>query len=498
MKLIKDIKNMFTPDQDTETPSQEIKPMVFQAPPKPSESTKNFCIMPFIHLATTTEGTCRLCCKVSKFDTINRPDGTPYNVNVDSIDDIWNSQHYQDIRARVLADEQLPECKTCWREEEIYHSEWSKYKRGELPSKRRKENQKWLHKEKTKLSEPVRDIIDIPRIRYFDIRLSNLCNLKCRMCWPHFSSQIVKEQKQFARDGLPTHYKNYDVGEWDTQQLWDGINANLVDIEEISFVGGEPTLHEEIYDLLQRLVDTGLSENIRLKFTTNLTNLQERWLQLFPSFKNIIINGSIDGVGETNDYIRHPSDWRTIEENIDRLIAIRRENFLSITLTPVIQIYNIFNVGEMIEWYVEKWLGLEYKKTQLYFALDLDLLYDPNYLSVNLLNATGKSMWYHSVFAPTIKYLEDVIENIETQSQVHQDQWSNVNNIRKKLVNIAQYMEVLKFNEQDRLEFMAYSSERPNPKHITALQQYTRQLDKNRNQSVYEIMPNFDEMIKHE
>ena len=54
-------------------------------PAKPDQPHKNFCVLPFIHLATTTEGTCRLCCKVSKFDTINKPDGKPYNVNVDSI-----------------------------------------------------------------------------------------------------------------------------------------------------------------------------------------------------------------------------------------------------------------------------------------------------------------------------------------------------------------------------------------------------------------------------
>ena len=40
----------------------------------------------------------------------------------DSIDEIWNSDHYNEIRDRVLADEELPECKTCWREEEIFRS----------------------------------------------------------------------------------------------------------------------------------------------------------------------------------------------------------------------------------------------------------------------------------------------------------------------------------------------------------------------------------------
>jgi len=466
-----------------------------RTPARPKKPHKNFCVLPFIHLATTTEGNCRLCCKVSKFDTINKPNGTPYNVNVDSIDEIWNSDHYNQIRDRILADEQLPECKTCWREEDIYTSDWSKYKQDELPSKRRKENQKWLHREKTRLSDNFQTVVDDPKIRYFDVRLSNLCNLKCRMCWPHFSSQIVKEQKDFAKAGLPTHYKNYDVNEWDTQLLWEGIENNLIAVEEISFVGGEPTLHEGIYDLLQRLVDTGLSENIRLKFTTNLTNLQERWLKLFPSFKNIIINGSIDGVREINNYIRHPSDWLTIEENIDRLIAIRRENFLSITLTPVIQIYNIFNVGEMIEWYVEKWLKLEYKKTQLYFALDLDLLYDPGYLSVKRLNVQGKKAWHDDVFKPTMDYLDDIINNIDRYDVDSRNYWYVLIELRKRIINIAVYMEVVNYDTQTD-EWDYWFSDTTDPKLQKQLVDYTKQLDKHRGQDVTDIIPGFYEYIK--
>ena len=62
---------------------------------------KNFCILPFIHLATTTEGTCRLCCKVSKHNVILDDNGVPYNVNTHSIDEIWNSNHYREIRHKV-------------------------------------------------------------------------------------------------------------------------------------------------------------------------------------------------------------------------------------------------------------------------------------------------------------------------------------------------------------------------------------------------------------
>ena len=458
-------------------------------------SFKNFCILPFIHLATTTEGTCRLCCKVSKHDTINKPDGTPYNVNVDSIDEIWTSEHYTEIRSRVMSDEQLPECATCWREEEIFSSDWSKDRKDELPSKRRIENQKWLHREKTRLLDDWQTVVDDPEIRYFDIRLSNLCNLKCRMCWPHFSSQIVKEQKQFAQAGLPTHYKNYDVQEWDTELLWQGIENNLVAVEEITFVGGEPTLHEGIDQLLDQLVETGQSKDIRLKFTTNLTNIQPKTLEYMRHFKNTVINGSIDGVGATNDYIRYPSDWKTIEKNIFKLLTLCRKQYdhlhsTSLTLTPVIQIYNVFNIHDLVKWYVTSWLNI-YHKSKKYFILNMDLLYDPSYLSVNRLNTTGKQHWYEHTYLPTIQYLDDIIDNIDDYDRDSRDYWYILIELRKKVVNIAIYMKVLAYGLDGKL---VKNTKLHEINHDKKLADYTKQLDKHREQNILDIVPNFYEI----
>ena len=451
-------------------------------------SHKNFCILPFIHMATTTEGTCRLCCKVSKHNVICDEAGKPYNVNTHTIDEIWNSAHYQQVRERVLADEQLPECATCFREEETFYSEWNNDHKGELPSKRRKENQKWLHKE-NKLPETVRELVENPRIRYYDIRLSNLCNLKCRMCWPHFSSQIVREQQQFADKGLPTHYKHYDVAEWDTRRLWESLNSGIADIEEITFVGGEPTLHDEMYDLLDQLVSSGHSQTIHLKMTTNLTNVQDKFLSNLKHFRSVEINGSVDGVGDTNDYIRYPSNWATIERNIDKLLAVPQ---LKLNLTPVIQVYNMFNLTSMTVWFVDKWI-----KQQLAdrFTLSLDLLYDPNYLSCKRLNVDAKYTWYNTVYEPTILYLDDLIATVEQQPKQVRDHWRELSKLRKRIVNIALYTEVLGFDKElDQWQY--WYKDTVDPELSQKLHAYTKQLDQHRQQTITGIIPKFYEMTQ--
>ena len=316
-----------------------------------------------------------------------------------------------------------------------------------------------------------------------------MCNLKCRMCWPHFSSQIVKEQQQFAKQNLPTHYNDYNVEEWNTDKLWKGISDNSIDIEEITFVGGEPTLHDEMYELLEQLVVTGVSKNIRLKITTNLTNLQTRFLDLFDKFKTVVINGSIDGVGNTNEYIRHPSDWNTIERNIDLIL----ETNALLNLTPVIQIYNIFKIDELVKWYTNKWIEKELCDK---FILDLDLLYDPNYLSVKLLNTHGKETWYWNVYTPTIEYLDSIIKNIEIQSKKVQNYWKVLDTLRTRLVNIALYTEAIGYDDNGKLQYWFAKSTVENVKSLR--QQcidYTSQLDTYRKQSVYDIIPNFKEII---
>lgn len=455
-------------------------------------SHKNFCILPFIHLATTTEGTCRLCCKVSKDDVILDDTGKPYNVNTHTIEEIWNSKHYQSLRERVWADEKLPECRICFDEEETFYSAWTKERKDELPSKRRKENQKWLHKPQSKLSRTVDDIVANPIIHYYDIRVSNLCNLKCRMCWPHFSSQIVKEQKDFKKQGLKTWYHNYDVIEWDTSLLWKSIDEKIVaDIEEITFVGGEPTLHDEMYDLLERLIASGMSKNIRLKLTSNLTNVQQRLLDSFDHFKSVEINGSIDGVGAVNDYIRHPSDWATVEKNIDKLLQMFD---VRLNLTPVVQVYNIFHIHDLVKWYVDKWI---YSNKGDRFVLSLDLLYDPKHLNINLLNTHGKELWYWQVYVPTIEYLDYRLNNIELQTKTTQNFWKVLDNLRRRIVNIALYLEVIGYDDDGKLRYWFAENETVEiSKQRENCLAYTQQLDKHRKQEIKDIMKDFYEVIK--
>ena len=71
--------------------------------------------------------------------------------------------------------------------------------------------------------------------------------------------------------------------------------------------------------------------------------------------------------------------------------------------------------------------------------------------------------------------------------------WKEIVELRKRIVNIAQYMEVLQFDDNNQLAVII-DDVQPDPELIGKLKDYTFQLDKHRKQSIYDIMPHFDEI----
>lgn len=452
---------------------------------------KNFCILPFMHVATTTEGNVRLCCKVNRKQVATKSSTDRFNISQDSISDIWDSDYMNDVRRRILNDEKLPECAICWREEENFDKHWNDVQQKDFaPSKRIKENRKW----KEQLDLP--SIVENPKIAYLDIRLNNLCNLKCRMCWPQFSSQIVKEHEQFKQQGDGLWYSDFDFNKIeDITVFWESLKSNLFDIKEITFVGGEPTLHEEMYDLLDKLVELGVSKSITLKLTTNLTNLQTRLLNILPMFKKTVFNVSLDGTGKVNEYIRYPSNWNSLMDNLGKLLELDAKKVI-VNISCVVQIYNMFDVFNMGKWYIEKLENNSNLKDN--FSLSFDFLYDPSRLSIKILNNLGKREWY-AAYAEWREYFKNLMNNIDSMPKNIQDSWYKINSVNKDIVKIGKYADILEAsNDASGLVFKK-ATKLSEDKHAARANlrveciEYTEQLDKHREQSVEQILPKFYE-----
>src|SRR6056300_1036543 len=308
-----------------------------------------------MHLATNASGNLRVCCNSTPGKNfVTKEDGTPYKLHKDDLEEAWNSEVYKVIREQPLNGERPEMCTRCFREEDVG-----------IKSSRQAWNEKW--------KEDIKYTVDAPfDIKYVDLRLGNLCNLKCRMCNPYSSNQWVKEWHLVEEKLNNEEVKWLSNMEWpEHPKTWENLFSIADTVEEIYLTGGEPTIIKEQHKLLDYFIDNDSAKNIKLKYNTNLTNIPRHLLDKWKKFKSIQLNCSIDAIGELDRYIRYPSDWKTIEKNFEIIRSLDNAN-IEIHCTD--QMYNILRLHELIEW------AKPYNH-RIYF----NILNHPEYLNIRVL-----------------------------------------------------------------------------------------------------------------
>lgn len=294
--------------------------------------SETFCVLPWMHLATSASGNLRVCCNSTPGkNLIRKPDGGIYKVYKDDLQEAWNSETYKTIRQQMANGERPEMCQRCFREED-----------AGITSPRQNWNKKWLPKTKNITLDPEFDI------KYVDIRLGNLCNLRCRMCNPYASNLWVDEHHLVDNALSTEEFDRLKNMNWpEDEKTWDNLFAIADTVEEIYLTGGEPTIIKEQHKLLDYYIQNGTAKNIKLKYNTNLTNVPQHLIDRWKSFKRVQLNCSIDATGDLNRYIRYPSNWNKIVENFETVQTL--EN-VYIEIHCTVQMYNILSLNEFIDW----------------------------------------------------------------------------------------------------------------------------------------------------
>ena len=320
---------------------------------KTPEISPTFCVYPWMELNIGPTEHIKICCIADK--AVEDEKGRTYTFEEDSLEDYWNGYGLKKIREKMLSGEKIKACKTCYFQESIGRTSY-----------RQSFNEQWF---KSASGADILNRVEKSKVNgfrverppiYLDIRPGNLCNLKCRMCNPGSSSKIYKEQKQlleekpsemsplietgyFSRDEKKFHnwYKN--------EKMWRNIYKWAPGTKQLYFTGGEPTLIKENWELIDYLIQKGYSKNIHLIFNLNCTQAPEKLLNTFSAFSSVNIAFSIDGYEKTQEYIRYPSKWGEIKTNILKILKNRRSN-TQFHFSPVVQVYNILNLTELLRW----------------------------------------------------------------------------------------------------------------------------------------------------
>jgi hypothetical protein len=181
-------------------------------------------------------------------------------------------------------------------------------------------------------------------VDYLEINLSSLCNLRCLMCSPDRSSG-------WNRDAAAAGYEAAVHNDNDLEI----IRHHLRGVKTISLLGGETFLGPRLDQILDLIMSETDPAGVELVLSTNLTLFpQASVLDKLARFKEVDIGCSIDAVGERNNYIRFPSDWRQVEENFFRFRswAEGRRNIL-LRLDATISAYSFGGLPALLEWWKE-------------------------------------------------------------------------------------------------------------------------------------------------
>ena len=292
------------------------------------QDNKSFCIHPWINFTEVDQGL-KLCPR----------DNGPL-LSMDRINNWKNDPDSLKIQQKMLSGQKMPErCNVCYKYEELGIESYRQY-----------ETQEWLCKLNMKSYD---DLKNINQPYFYEIRLSNKCNIKCRSCNPLFSHLIEKEAKQYN-----IKYPVNNTLEYSTIRRID--IKTLTPESRVYLTGGEPTIINEVFEFMRECINQDRTD---FEFTlgTNGVKFSPTFIKLCKHFNNLNFSFSLDGYGKINDYWRWGSDWETIVNNMHW--AKNQGHRISINTVP--GIYNVTNLHLLFEF-----LDNEFPQTGIYLQLN--------------------------------------------------------------------------------------------------------------------------------
>ena len=323
---------------------------------------KKFCVLPWVSLETSPIGTVRPCCLAE--EEIIDINGNKFNLAKSAeLADIQDSNYMRGLRKQFLRAEQPDTCKKCWAEEDAGRT-----------SKRMHTLDRLEH-----LIPDDEWTQDPKPLMFLDLKLGNICNLKCRICGSWSSSTFAVEELESVKDKKSSfHYSMIKQGRWaqDNNHFWQEISDIAHQIRYIEFTGGEPFMIKEHFQFLERIVDMRIAGQIEIHYNTNGTQFPEEAENIWQHFKTVEIAFSIDDVGPRFEYQRANAVWSEVEYNIARFMAMR-DRHLNIQLQACITVnaFNVMYLEDVANWADQQGFNFVY----------WNMLHTARYLSISAL-----------------------------------------------------------------------------------------------------------------
>lgn len=399
------------------------------------------CSLLWNQLSVSSLGSLRLCC--NSYDGQIKHEGKavfPYNFT--DTEYMKTLPALNSIRDQMLAGKEPSVCSRCWDME----------KTG-AQSFRNIHNQIFPETHQSVLAGNTTF-----KLEYLSLDFGNKCNLACKMCSPGSSSFLAKEQAGadgfLSKDevGLANRMlEKANEKQWyEHENFWTSIQPHLKNLTRLFIIGGEPFIIPEHTKLLELIVEYGNPQNVKICYNSNLTTVPNKLLELWKNFKVVEISASIDGTDEFYEYIRWPTPFKKIEENINQVLALNMPNlFLGIHCT--VQNLNVANLPTLIK---------RFNKLGIFFIP----VHKPNYLHASVLPA--------HVISKALDEIKDIYKTVELNPSTHF-------NIQSLIANLEDVLKIQQEQPELREKF------------FKAMQWY----DQRRKQNLLDVHPYFKEWM---
>jgi molybdenum cofactor biosynthesis enzyme MoaA len=300
------------------------------------------------------------------------------------LEEVWNNKYYKDLRLDMANGVQNKTCETCWKmeanDEYSFRNKYNLAYSDELVD--------------SLITEAIANDGEMSKTpASIQIKLGNLCNLKCIMC-NQASSNLIQDEVIFWQKKqveVPAWLKWVEDWEIDwtgidqninLDAIWDNLKVGLINAEQIQLVGGEPLVNPITPVILERLVECDAAKNIRIYFISNLTSLSKRMIGTLSEFRHSVISVSWDHVDPDKfRFIRFPARYEHFRKNVDKLLDSKIEPKVSVT----VNIFNMFDVAEIFDEFEKVSQTREYE-----YTVNLQYVENPNYFSIRYLEPDQK------------------------------------------------------------------------------------------------------------
>ena len=380
------------------------------------------CALAWTTLGMNVWGTTRPCGR-------STPNALNPNLNFMSIDEAWNSEFYKKLRLDMINGVKNPNCTKCHIQEQL----------KAVRSKRQDTNKhvKFDLEPYKKLTNPDGSI-DMPPT-HIDVRVGNICNLKCIHCWTGNSSKWYEDKDMLDKYENTSSKRPYK--EWISEQgdIWKYIRENVDRINKLSFLGGEPLASKEHNNLLKWLNDNE-KFHLELYYVTNGTLLDKQKVDYFKKFKRCTLGISLDATHKVAEFIRYPTKWSVVEKNLDYLnenvqFDVRKDPFKETKLNKAknsvgFETYfnwtayntNIWHLPETYKYCTERWKNIDFRLA--------DWVQTPRHMSM-----ANLPLWYKEKVLQKFKNVKIFNQEFYLNVMTETDLWSELGDTLHNYLN---------------------------------------------------------------